>query len=678
MVQGLPTADSLLPSLTTLKRKLAEEESGFRGSIKVLASSDGRVTATANGMVEMLTVQIVDSAWPPADQAAITSLAASVKDACMKVLAQANADTKTLASAAAVGYTLAGIPNLGQTAPATPGFSSTETDITGRLRAEDPIIAAKQFQGVVGAVNAVVDGLLNVVTLTFVGTLPTARAVLENDVVGALNIALEKAKNVFEDGVRDQVDTGKFPIRPGRCLLVVGATSPLDSADAALQTRLQSMGMTVVLKTSASLATADAAGMGLAIITQTAVATQVGTKLRDVTTPVMVANQTLFDEMKMTGATTTDQGTANDKQVDILLPNHPLAAGLSGRVDVRTAANTLVWGKPSSSAIAVASLPGQPTKLVIFAYEKAAQMVGLAAPARRVAWFGNRPSPTTLTDAAWALFEAAVRWLNLPNMALDTVTFPEICVYASGNLQVADRVKVKRQDGTFAPIANNGTLETNVGVEAQVGDVWSKANVVLRGTTVNGFLKTAKTLTRQNQTVITGPITEFANIQVPSLTLTTTFPGSNQGNKTAAPNGTLTLAPGAYADVLINAGATLFLSGGTYHINNLTIEPGAKISCTSQTTQVTVYVKLGFTFRGSIIEKNSTARPKFFLGCFGTAPVPIEGPFTGTLAAPNATVTLGTVTGPGHTGAFAAKNLTVNPDNTIVHFPFSGTPSLGS
>jgi hypothetical protein len=89
-------------------------------------------------------------------------------------------------------------------------------------------------------------------------------------------------------------------------------------------------------------------------------------------------------------------------------------------------------------------------------------------------------------------------------------------------------------------------------------------------------------------------------------------------------------------------------------------------------------VKLAFIFRGTIIETNSTARPKFFLGCFGTAGVPIEGPFTGTLAAPNATVTLATVGAPGHTGAFAAKNLTINPDNTIVHFPFSGTPSLGS
>jgi len=240
-------------------------------------------------------------------------------------------------------------------------------------------------------------------------------------------------------------------------------------------------------------------------------------------------------------------------------------------------------------------------------------------------------------------------------------------------------VKVKKQDGTFAPVVNAGTVQTNVGADAQVGDVWSRAPVVLRDRCrVTGSVRSMSTVTRQTATVVTGTVIENGFIQVPNLNLSVTFPGTNQGNKTVAPNGQLTLAPGAYADVIVNAGATLFLSGGTYFMNNLTVEPGAKLSCTSQTTQVTVYVKLGFIFRGSIIEKNSTARPKFFLGCFGTSLIPIEAPYTGTLVAPDAPVKLGTVGAPGHTGAFYVKDLTVDPDNTIVHFPFSGPPSLGT
>ena len=136
------------------------------------------------------------------------------------------------------------------------------------------------------------------------------------------------------------------------------------------------------------------------------------------------------------------------------------------------------------------------------------------------------------------------------------------------------------------------------------------------------------------------------------------------------------LAPGAYADVVVNAGATLFLSTGTYFMNNLDIEPNAKISCTSGSGLIIVNLKTGFIFRGSIVEKTGSARPKFFVGAFGTSAIPIEGPFTGTLIALNAPITLATLAAPKvHTGAFYAKDIQVNPDNTITHFPFSGPPT---
>ena len=92
------------------------------------------------------------------------------------------------------------------------------------------------------------------------------------------------------------------------------------------------------------------------------------------------------------------------------------------------------------------------------------------------------------------------------------------------------------------------------------------------------------------------------------------------------------LAPGAYADVIGERGRDAVPQRRHLLLQQLHGRAGSQISCTSQTTQVTVYVKLGFTFRGSIIEKNSSARPKFFLGCFGTSLIPIEAPYTGTLS----------------------------------------------
>ena len=469
MVTGLPSADSLIASIATLRRKLATEELGFRNTPYNASSSDGTVAASANGMVEALTVTI-SSAYPPATQPLVTSLQAALQDACAKALAAANAGTKPKAAADASGYTLTGIPNLGQADPASPGFASSDTDLTNRLLAQDPIIAAKQFQGIVGPVSAIVDGTLTLKSIMLTGALPPAHAELEGQVVLAINLALQKAKHLFEDGIQARVNQG------------------LDSS---------------------------------------------------------------------------------------------------------------------------------------------------------------------------------------------AVTFSQACLWAQGNLVIGDRVKIKNQNGTFAPSVNAGSAQTNAGADAQVGDLWSRAAVELRDRCkATGNVKTRSTLKLDANASVTGTVTQNgALLQIPTLSLTVTFPGTNQGDKNIAPNGQLTLAPGAYANVTVNAGATLFLSTGTYFFNNWDVEPNAKISCSSGSGQIVVNVKVGLIFRGSIIEKTG-GRPKFFLGVFGTSAVSLEGPFTGTFMALTASLTLATLNPPAvHTGAFYARDITVNPDNTITYFPFAGPPT---
>jgi hypothetical protein len=471
MVTGLPSADSLIPSIASLRRKLATEEVGFRGTIYLATSSDTNVSASANGMIEMLTVSLATAVvYPPLDQTALTALQGSLLDGCGKALIAANAGTKPKASADAGGYTLTGIPNLGQADPASPGFASSDTDLTNLLLAQDPVIAAKQFQGIVGSVSAIVDGTLTLKSIALTLPLPASHTGLEGQVVLAINLALQKAKHLFEDGIQAQVN---------------------NSVD--------------------------------------------------------------------------------------------------------------------SSAI----------------------------------------------------------------------TFSQACLWAQGNLVLADRVKVKNQNGTFAPSVNAGSVQTNIGADAQVGDVWSRAAVELRDRCkATGNVRTRSTLKLDANASVTGLVTQNGTLlQIPTLSLTVTFPGTNQGDKTVAPGGTLTLAPGAFGNVTVNAGATLFLSTGTYFFNNLDIEPNAKISCTSGSGQIVVNVKVGLIFRGSIVEKTG-GRPKFFLGVFGTSAVSLEGPFTGTFMALTAPLTLATLTSPAvHTGAFYARDITVNPDNTITYFPFSGPPT---
>ena len=469
MITGLPSADSLIPSIAALRRKLATEEVGFRGTVYPGQSTDKTVNATANGMVEALTVTVT-SAYPPPTPDAFQTLQSSLLDGCGKALAAANAGTKPKASADASGYTLTGIPNLGQADPASPGFASSDTDLTNLLLAQDPIIAARQFQGIVGAVSAIVDGTLTLKSIALTLPLPASHTGLEGQAVLAINLALQKAKHLFEDGILARVNTG------------------LDSS---------------------------------------------------------------------------------------------------------------------------------------------------------------------------------------------AVTFSQACLWAQGNLLIGDRVKIKNQNGTFAPSVNAGSTQTNAGADAQVGDIWSRAAVELRDRCVaNGNVRTMSTLKLDANASVTGLTTQNgAFLQIPTLSLAVTFPGTNQGDKTIAPNGTFTLAPGAYGNVTVNAGATLFLSTGTYFFNNWDVEPNAKISCSSGSGQIVVNVKVGLIYRGSIIEKTG-GRPKMFVGVFGTSAVSLEGPFTGTFMALTAPLTLATLTSPAvHTGAFYAQSITVNPDNTITYFPFAGPPT---
>jgi hypothetical protein len=69
------------------------------------------------------------------------------------------------------------------------------------------------------------------------------------------------------------------------------------------------------------------------------------------------------------------------------------------------------FGTPGPQAAWVATVPGNPTRAVVFAYERGMAMPGLAAaPARRVGFFLYDRTPPQLTDAGWATFDAALLW----------------------------------------------------------------------------------------------------------------------------------------------------------------------------------------------------------------------------------------------------------------------------
>ncbi len=207
-------------------------------------------------------------------------------------------------------------------------------------------------------------------------------------------------------------------VRWRKALLVVGSTT-LNSGDTAINNRLQwDLGYSVTLKTGAAATSADATGMDVVVVSSTVNPTDVNTKFKNVAVPVVTWESQLFDDMGMVTASASYYGTATG-QTSVVINNntHPLGAGiLLGNTNIYGNAYasgvTMNWGKPTSSAINIASLVSDSTKSVVFAYDKGASMVGLTAPARRVAFMFSDTNTTTAEAKWWTvwLFESAITW----------------------------------------------------------------------------------------------------------------------------------------------------------------------------------------------------------------------------------------------------------------------------
>ncbi|HEV2761514.1 MAG TPA: hypothetical protein VGV38_00870, partial [Pyrinomonadaceae bacterium] len=205
-----------------------------------------------------------------------------------------------------------------------------------------------------------------------------------------------------------------------KSVLLVTGIGALNASDAAIKSRLESLGYKVAVKEGPSLSAADAAGMTVVFVSETVQSADVGAKLRDVGTPVVVSEAALFDDMGMTGPVidTDFNNLGGQTQLTIADALHPLAAGLSGTVTVASAPQSFAWGRPVVSASKAAHVVGDPAKTTVFGYERGAAMTNLNAPARRVGFFLTGNAAAFLNANGWALFDAAVNWAGQPRTAL--------------------------------------------------------------------------------------------------------------------------------------------------------------------------------------------------------------------------------------------------------------------
>ncbi|RIH75451.1 S8 family peptidase [Meiothermus hypogaeus] len=196
-----------------------------------------------------------------------------------------------------------------------------------------------------------------------------------------------------------------------QAILVVGNTN-LSAGDAAIRTRLESIGYTVTVRDHKASTASDATGRDVVLISGSVTPGDVSTKFNNVAVPAVVMHWDLFDEMRMTGSKSGDRNTQTGQtQVTLLNNTHPLAAGLPlFNSTIYSSSDALNWGKVASGAVSVASLTSDTTRSTLFGYDIGAAMQSGTAPARRVGFFPSSTGTTRLTNMGLHLLEAAITW----------------------------------------------------------------------------------------------------------------------------------------------------------------------------------------------------------------------------------------------------------------------------
>jgi hypothetical protein len=210
----------------------------------------------------------------------------------------------------------------------------------------------------------------------------------------------------------DSAPADRPPAAP-RTALIIAASSSLVPVDDVLRRRMEAAGLTVTVTTPAAVSAGDAAGKGLVIISATIDSPMLGTKLRDVTVPVLSMEPNIMDEMGMSAAAVT---VGAQTELTIASAESPLAGGLQGNVTVYTAAASVVTGTPGPGAQVVATVVGNPAQAAIYAYASGAALVGgTPAAGKRIAFFVNdNQVGISLAAGGLTLFDAAVGWALSP------------------------------------------------------------------------------------------------------------------------------------------------------------------------------------------------------------------------------------------------------------------------
>jgi hypothetical protein len=190
-------------------------------------------------------------------------------------------------------------------------------------------------------------------------------------------------------------------------IVVRGQGTPT-AGDQIMIGRIKAHGFAEVVVVSDAAVTAQSVnGSHLVVISSSAESGPLQDKLKDIPIPVLCVEDAEFTKMGMASAGDHTAGIS-----DVAIVGGPLVGTASGTLSISSKPGELGWGTPAASALKGATLPGNQDRLVVFGYEKGAQMTSMAAPARRAGFAIREQLAANLNADGLKLFDSILEWVT--------------------------------------------------------------------------------------------------------------------------------------------------------------------------------------------------------------------------------------------------------------------------
>lgn len=192
-----------------------------------------------------------------------------------------------------------------------------------------------------------------------------------------------------------------------KATMVVRGQGTATAGDQIMIGRIKAHGFSeVVVVSDAAVTAGSVVGSDLVVISSSAESGPLQDKLKDIPIPVLCVEDAEFTKMGMASAGDHEAGIS-----EVVIVGGPLVGAASGTLAISSKPGELGWGTPSASAIKGATLPGNQARLVVFGYEKGAQMTSMAAPARRAGFAIREQLAANLNADGIKLFDSILEWV---------------------------------------------------------------------------------------------------------------------------------------------------------------------------------------------------------------------------------------------------------------------------